>query len=366
MKIALRHVTVRELTEGYEDDGDEGVRGYAGRLDIRPPYQRAFVYDGPQQEAVIATVRMGFPLNVMYWADREDGTFEVIDGQQRTLSLCHYVQGDFSVWDETARQRLYFHNLTDEQRAPILDYVLTIYACTGTQSEKLAWFKTINIAGEELTPQELRNAVFCGPFVTDAKRYFSKHGCVAYKIGKDYLDKKLNRQEYLETAIKWHSNGAIEDYMGRHQHDADAESLWKHFEAVIHWIRATFTHYRKEMKNVDWGTLYRDFGTVRQDAAKLEKEVATLMADSDVTNKKGIYTYVLTRDERHLSLRAFDDNTKRAVYERQGGICARCGKHFEIEQMEADHITPWSQGGRTIDANCQMLCRDCNRRKSAK
>ena len=366
MKIELKAITVRELAEGYIDRGDDGVFGYAGRLDIRPPYQREFVYEGQQQEAVIDTVRKGFPLNVMYWADRGDGTFEIIDGQQRTISLCRYVQGDFSVWDEVAQKKLYFHNLKDEQQAPILDYKLMVYVCTGTQSEKLSWFKTINIAGKELTPQELRNAVYSGPFVTDAKRYFSKNGCVAYKIGKDYLNgnKKVNRQEYLETAIKWHSGGDIEDYMGRHQHDANAEALWEYFEAIINWAKTTFTHYRSEMKGLDWGALFREFGQKKLDADKLEEEIKRLMADSDVTNKKGIYIYVLTRKERYLNIRAFEANTKRAVYERQGGICARCGKPFPIEQMEADHITPWSQGGRTIDVNCQMLCRDCNRRKS--
>ena len=277
MKIELREITVRELAEGYVDRGDDGVFGYGGRLDVRPPYQREFVYGDAQQEAVIDTVRKGFPLNVMYWADREDGTFEIIDGQQRTISLCRYVQGVFSVWDEVAQKKLYFHNLKDEQQAPILDYKLMVYVCTGTQSEKLSWFKTINIAGKELSPQELRNAVYSGPFVTDAKRYFSKSGCVAYKIGKDYLNKRLNRQEYLEAAIKWHSGGDIEDYMGRHQNDENAEPLWNHFEAVINWVKATFTHYRKEMKGVNWGLLYRTFGEAKLDAAKLEEEIKKLM-----------------------------------------------------------------------------------------
>ena len=90
------------------------------------------------------------------------------------------------------------------------------------------------------------------------------------------------------------------------------------------------------------------------------------MADSDVAKKSGIYEYVLDGDERHLQIRAFDGNTKREVYERQKGVCKRCRKAFAIEEMEADHITPWSKGGHTVAANCQLLCRDCNRRKSDK
>ena len=357
MEIKLRQITVRDLTEGYVDDGEKGVRGYAGRLDIRPPYQREFVYSDAQREAVIDSVTQGYPLNVMYWADREDGTFEVIDGQQRTISLCQYVNGDFS------HNMRYFHNLTDDEKTVILDYPLMVYVCTGTDGKKLAWFRVINIAGERLYEQELLNAVYSGPFVTDAKRYFSKRGCVAQKLGGDYLEGKVERQDLLATALDWISNGCAEGYMATHQHDANANPLWLHFNAVIAWVKATFPTYRKEMKKVDWGNLHARFGEAKTDVKAIEAKVAALMADSDVTNKKGIYAYVLGGDERDLSIRAFDDNMKREVYERQHGICVKCGKRFDIKEMEADHITPWSQGGRTVAANCQMLCRDCNRRK---
>ena len=90
------------------------------------------------------------------------------------------------------------------------------------------------------------------------------------------------------------------------------------------------------------------------------------MEDFDVTNKKGIYQYVLTRQEKYLSIRIFSDRDKRSVYEYQKGICPVCKEHFDIKDMEADHITPWSEGGKTIVENCQMLCKECNRRKSNK
>ena len=154
--------------------------------------------------------------------------------------------------------------------------------------------------------------------------------------------------------------------MAKHQHDAGAVALWNHFSNVINWVKAIFPKYRKEMKGVDWGTLYRLHHDRDLDAQKLETEVGHLMQDSDVQSKRGIYWYVMDGDERHLDLRAFDDNTKREVYERQLGICPVCRKQFAIEQMEADHITPWCQGGRTTADNCQMLCRECNRRKSGK
>ena len=360
MEIKLHQIKVRDLVKGYRDNNENGVRAYGGRLDVRPPYQREFVYKERQRDAVIETLTQGFPLNVMYWAVRDDGTYEIIDGQQRTISICQYVNGDF------AYMFRYFHNLTDDEQEQILDYDLQVYLCSGTDSEKLKWFRTINIAGEELTEQELRNAVYAGPWLSDAKRYFSKGNCAAYNMGNKYVSGEVNRQAYLETAIRWISKGNIEPYMANHQHDANAVALWNHFSNVINWVKALFTHYRREMKGVEWGLLYAKYNGNVYNPAELEKEVKLMMEDSDVERKKGIYSYVFSGDERELGIRAFDANTRREVYERQLGVCPVCGQHFELEQMEADHITPWSKGGRTIADNCQMLCRECNRRKSDK
>ena len=365
MKIDLRKIKVRELTNGFKDNAEEGVVGYGGKLDIRPPYQREFIYKDKQRNAVIDTITKGFPLNVMYWAVGEDGNFEVIDGQQRTISICQYVNGDFSV------DKMYFSNLPDDKKEQILDYELTVYFCEGKDSEKLEWFRTINIAGEKLTDQELRNAVYSGPWVTDAKKYFSKTGCAAYRIGNGYLTGSPIRQDYLETVIKWISGGKVEDYMSKHQHDPNANDLWLYFQSVISWVQATFPekynkNRKKFMKRVNWGALYNQFKGKVLDVDKLEEEVKKLILDDDVTKKSGIYPYVLTRDEKYLSIREFTDEMKLKAYERQKGLCAKCKKHFGINEMEADHITPWHEGGRTIEENCQMLCKDCNRRKSGK
>jgi len=358
MKIDLKEITVRELTNGYEDNAEAGVVGYGGKLDIRPPYQREFIYKDKQRDAVINTVTNNFPLNVMYWSARGDGNFEVIDGQQRTISLCQYVAGDFSI------NGLAFHNLQKDKQEQILNYRLMIYFCSGTDSERLDWFRTINIAGEQLSDQELRNAVYSGSWVSDAKRYFSKTS--RPKIGDDYLNGSAIRQEFLETAIDWISGGKIEDYMSKHQQDKDAKVLWDYFKDVIDWTQSIFTNYRKEMKGVPFGSLYNEFKDKKHDPKKLEKEIAKLMEDEDVTNKKGIYSYVLTRKEKFLSIRAFTDKQKREAYERQKGICPDCKKKWKIEEMEADHITPWHEGGRTIADNCKMLCKEDNRRKSGK
>jgi len=360
MNIELKEITVRELTKEYEDNEEAGVIGFDGRLDIRPPYQREFIYKDKQRDAVIDTIFKNFPLNVMYWAVREDGNYEVIDGQQRTISICQFVEGDF------AFEQRYFHNMQKDEQEKILDYKLMVYQCTGTDSEKLKWFETINIAGEKLTDQELRNAVYSGSWVSDAKRYFSKSGCPAYAIGSDYLNGSPIRQEYLETAIKWISSNEIKEYMGQHQKDPTAVALWNYFQSVISWVSATFTKKRKFMKGVNWGELYNEFKDEVYDPKIIEEKIAKLILDDDVTKKSGIYPYLLTGNKKYLAIRAFSDAMKQKVYEKQKGICVVCKEHFELTQMEADHITPWHEGGKTNESNCQILCRECNRRKSGK
>ncbi len=366
MIITLHEITIRDLFSGYMDSQEEGVVAYGGRLDVRPKYQREFVYTGKQREEVINTVRHGFPLNIMYWVKKEDGNFEVLDGQQRTISICQYLNNDFSI-DEK-----YFHTLTDDQQAQILDYKLMVYFCEGTDSEKLDWFKIVNIAGEKLSDQELRNAVYTGAWLTDAKRHFSKSNSAGIGLGDKYVRVEVNRQGLLELVLKWISAGNIEQYMADHQHDPNCNELWLYYTSVINWVKTIFPTYRKEMKGLPWGEIYNEFGKKPLDTAALETKVAALMQDPEVQKKSGIYQYVLTGNEKYLNLRTFDDAVKREVYERQGGICPHCvaehreKTHWEIDEMEADHITPWVEGGKTVAENCQLLCVEHNRRKSSK
>ena len=155
----------------------------------------------------------------------------MLDGQQEAeISFCQYVEGDFSI-DNRA-----FHNLTETEKEQILDYKLMIYFCEGTDKEKLDWFKIINIAGEKLTDQELRNAVYTGTWLSDAKLKFSKSNCAASNLSKEYVNGSPIRQEILQTAINWISDGEIKKYMSIHQHDPNANELWTYFRNVIEWV----------------------------------------------------------------------------------------------------------------------------------
>ena len=365
MEIKMQEIPIREVVKNYVDNSEEGCYGYGGRLNIRPAYQREFVYKLNQRRAVIESIQKNFPLNVMYWVQNDDGTFELLDGQQRTLSICQYVHGDYSV------NKMYFKNLLPEEKNSLLDYKLMIYICSGgTAREKLNWFEIVNIAGVELTKQENRNIVYTGEWLTAAKKIFSKKDCAAQKNYKDYLKGTPIRQDYLETALKWivdrENLKEIEDYMARHQHDTHCNELWIYFQNIFSWVQTTFPNYRREMKGLPWGLMFNRHGGKFLDADELERKIVALMEDDEIKRNAGIYEYLLDGDEKHLNLRKFSAKIKRAVYERQGGICAKCGGHFDLKQMEADHITPWSAGGKTEINNCQMLCKNCNRRKSDK
>lgn len=245
MTIKQLEVTIGEITKGYINNEEQGVRGYNGLLDIRPPYQREFIYNEAEQRAVIHTVLNDYPLNVMYWVKRSDDAecpYEVMDGQQRTLSLCQYVAGKFAV------DFKYFDNQPADDQKKILDYNLTVYVCEGKESEKLEWFKTINIAGKPLNEQEIRNAVYAGPFVSDAKHHFSKSNCGAYRLGKDLVNGSPIRQDFFKKALEWmaehetrngKSHSAV-GYMAVHQHDKNAIPLWTYFQNVLHWAISTF------------------------------------------------------------------------------------------------------------------------------
>ena len=375
MEIKLENIKVREVINGYKDDGENGVIGYGGKLNIRPAYQREFIYGEKERDAVIKTLRQGFPLNTMYWSIDIDGNYELMDGQQRTVSICQYITEIIPIRFDDGHE-LAYTSLTTDQREQILNYPLSVYICNGTPSEKLAWFRTINIAGKPLTDQELLNAMHTGTWLTDAKRWFSKSSAPAIQDGRDKLvTGSPIRQEILETALRWISNDNIENYMNHHKDDGDAQELWQYWQSIFDWTKRVFPNQdssrTKLMKGLEWGKFYNEHKNDNLNAVTLENKIIELIGDDEIDSKKGIYEYLLTGNERTLNLRTFDDKIKVTVYEKQKGICPLCvgenkNKKWDISEMEADHITPWHGGGKTTIKNCQMLCKLDNRTKSGK
>lgn len=376
MKITKKTITVRELTENYSDDGDSGVYGFNGKLCIRPEYQRSFVYSDKKRNMVLDTVRKGFPLGLMYWNLKPDGNYECLDGQQRTISIAQYVNSDFAI--KVSGNDKFFHNLTETEKDDILNYELEIRVCEGTEEEKLEWFKVINIAGETLTNQELLNATYTGTWLADAKNYFSKRNCVAKQMADGFIKGNPIRQDYLEKALSWIADrDGLESggkYMAIHQHDEDANDLWLYYQSVINWAKMMFPKVRKGITDVqEWGILYNKYHDNKYNTNTLEAEIQKLILDDDVTKNSGIIPYILSPrtkfDEKSLSIRAFTLAQKMRVYEKQEHKCPFCiaegiNTEYTFEEMQGDHIVPWSKGGRTVEENLQMLCTRCNNDKS--
>lgn len=389
MEIKRVAIKVKDLCKGYvnesETDIEQGVYAYNGKLCVRPAFQRSFVYDKQQENAVIDTVLKGFPLNIMYWVDNGDGTYDCLDGQQRTISLCNFVDGisSFNAPWFNGNKKNYIHTIQridPDMAERFMNYELEVYICKGTKAEQMEWFRTINIAGEELYPQELRNASYVSKWLTDAKRYFSKANasstakCPAERIGGQYTNKNANRQEILAQVISWRI-GSTEDadicqYMEDHIHDEDASDLWNYFNNVINWINEIFPGvYDKGMASVNWGVLYNQYGEDDLDPDDICAKFDELMEfkatkELDVSVAK-ITEYCITRDEKLLKHRQFSEAQRSTLYNRQKGICPDCGQHFLKADMHAHHIVPWYNGGITDLSNGIMLCKNCHTNRHA-
>jgi hypothetical protein len=365
----------------YNEYEGKGLFGWGGRLVIQPEYQRNYIYaDGKRDVAVVDSLLKGYPLGLLYFVKTADGRYEVLDGQQRITSFGRYVTEKFAIPDKQGYEKN-FSSLAADERARILSARLTVYVCEGEESEIKEWFKTINIAGVPLNEQELLNAIYSGPFVTKAKETFSNSSSSALDTWKAYVRGNEKRQEILREALRWVSKGDIDGYMARHRFDADIRELAAYFTSVIDWIDGVFPGVKDEMCGLDWGRLYETYHAKACNPAKTWERVEALFADEAVTDRRGIFEFVLggERDTRLLNVRVFDPKETKAVYARQTAAaekrgvsnCPLCAvgheansrRIWKFSEMDADHVSAWSQGGATDIANCQMLCKTHNRAK---
>lgn len=376
--------TVGDVCKSFVFDRNEnkGLFGLDGQLIIQPEYQRNYIYgDGKRDVAVVESLLKGYPLGLIYFVKNADGMYEVLDGQQRITSFARYVNKSWPFAVELDGKPRYFDSLDADQKKLIIDAPLTIYVCEGEPSEIQAWFETINIAGVPLVKQELRNAAYHGPFVTKAREVFSNMGNANMNRWQTYVSGDPKRQAILETALEWVSDGNIDDYMAQHRYDADIDELKNHFDTVIDWVDSVFEYTGSEMCGREWGRLYREYHKNAYSKDKVAERVNALLDDSQVGDKKGIFEYVLGGevDSRLLNIRVFDKKTIKAVYRKQTAEaetqgmsnCPLCAighdanskRIYKESEMDADHVTAWSKGGATDEANCQMLCKTHNRAK---
>lgn len=384
MNTELRtDITVEEICKGfhYNELEGKGLYGLSGKLTIQPEYQRNYIYaDGKKDVAVIDSVLKGYPIGLIYFNKVGDDKFEVLDGQQRITSLGRFVEGVLSIIDESGIPQD-INSIANDKREKILKTRLLIYICEGTESEIKEWFRTINIAGVPLKPQELLNAVFSGPFVTKAKEEFSNSQNAHIQMWSHFINGTANRQDFLERALDWVSKGNISDYMKQHRRDDNITELKTYFNAVLGWVNSVFPTPYDKMKGLEWGRLYETYHKQPYDPQKVDERVAELLDDPQVENNSGVFEYVLggEQDTKLLNVRVFDEKIKRQVYKLQTddaemkGIsnCPYCAigheatktRIWKLSEMDADHVSAWSKGGATTIENCQMLCKTHNRAK---
>ena len=379
-------ITVGEICEGFVFNSTEekGLTGWNGKLIIQPEYQRNYIYgDGKKDVAVIESILKGYPLGLIYFVKREDGKFEVLDGQQRITSFGRFRTGKFPIKGPNDT-KVYFDALPQEQKELFLKTKLTVYVCEGAEAEIKSWFETINMQGVPLRRQEMLNAIYSGSFVTAAKKVFSNSQNSLVQKWASYIDGDVKRQDFLETALDWVSQGKIDEYMAYHRHDTNIAELENYFTSVIDWASATFNEITPYMKGLPWGAFFREYHNNPYDLIQLNKRVAELMNDTQIDTPRGIYEYVLGGeiDTTLLTVRVFDDKTKQIVYRKQTAkaeqrhisncpLCAQGSgpnkvRIYKLSEMDADHVTAWSRGGATTAANCQMLCKTHNRAKGNK
>ena len=376
-------MTIRDIVDGfvYNELEGKGLFGLSGMLTIQPEYQRNYIYaDGKKDVAVIDSILKGYPIGVLYFNKVSGDKFEVLDGQQRITSFGRFVTGKFAIKDGNGNEQ-YYSGMADVQRKKILDTPLLIYICEGEEPEIKDWFRTINIAGVELTKQEILNAVYSGTFVTLAKEEFSNSQNSNVQKWGAYIAGDVKRQAYLERALEWVSHGTVDNYMSKHRHDHDIAELKTYFNTVIEWISSVFTDVESEMKGLEWGRLYETYKSQSYDPVTVSEEVHKLLGDYNIKDRRGVFEYILggSKDTKLLNIRVFDEPTKKIVYTKQTeaaeikgesncplcaiGHDANIDKVWGLSEMDADHVNAWSKGGETSIENCQMLCKTHNRAK---
>ena len=383
----LTDLTVKEICEGfvYNQLEGKGLFGWSGKLIIQPEYQRNFLYadnNGKKEIAVIDSMLKGYPIGLIYFNEPEKGKYEILDGQQRITSIGRFVTEKFAIKDKYGMEQ-YFTGLPKEEQEKLLNYRLLVYVCNGTEKEIKEWFETINIAGVPLNKQELLNATYSGPFVTAAKAVFSNSSSPQQQKWSCYINGNANRQDILHEALVWVAKGEenVGGYMSLHRQDNNIDELKTYFDTVLDWAKAVFGEPKGEMRGLEWGAFYEKYHNNSYNPAQIQQRVKELYEDEFVTNKRGIFEYLLGGETEPflLNIRIFEDSVKKTVYARQTseaqalGIsnCPECAKGhdnvrtkiYKITEMDADHVTAWSKGGATDISNCQMLCKTHNRAK---
>lgn len=406
MQTKNESFSIAELCEGYVNNamGEEGgVTSMNGKLNIRPRYQRLYIRenDNVWRENLINSIICGFPINRLYFGAFAEGSelrYEVLDGQQRLMTICEFLKGNFPVM--VNNEPIYGNNLPEDIARIIRKYEVDVTICTGDEDARIKWFKRINQPNSILTEQELRNATYRGEWLDYLKKFFCATSANSRKQVTDKEDKyyagrysrnrAVERCDILETALDWISyyelpdmrdgdkGERIERYMHIHQNDEPNDNVINHYKKVIDWINDTFLNFSEKvdinkiqsLAGVEWGRLYTLYGNV----ARTDEETRyisdrvreMLVVQTSFGKPAGLYEWVV-RGEREgdrgmITPRDFSEENKKKQYALQGGICPISGEKLALCDMEAHHIIPWRNCGTNDIENLALLSPESHKR----
>lgn len=414
-------VTLGELAEGYNDTSDDydgEVVSWNGKLNLRPKFQRSLIVDNDKewQVRLLDSVVNGKPINDIYFGKINNSNFfdyktkyVLVDGQQRLITLLAFISGNLALMHNEKGQihSRMFNELSDEEKNLILNYKPNINVSVGTEKAVLEWFKIINQPNHSLTNQEIRNATYTGPFIEDAKKYFSyskanekdnkttiENGDILKNERSTYYYERFclgcdpNRQEVLEFALDLisyrdyidsdfvTSDERINEYLRIHRYDENANELVSYYKKVYDWITDVFYHndnnflkkYKastyQAVRHQPWAEIYHKYHNIdltEEDKIRITDRCKfwVSLGASWYNKASGIFEWVLRGEKvEEMSMlypRCFREGEKRHMYELQGGIDPITEKYFDYCEAECHHIVPWKNGGLTVLDNLIIL-----------
>ena len=375
-QLSMLHYEIKTLSEiaKYYTDGNEDTERTCiidgVKVVINPSFQRELVYGIDQMHALIDSILHGYSIGQVTLAE-VNGQYLVVDGQQRITTICKYINGYVPAFNG-----MYFPSLSEEEQNIILNSVLPIAILKNSTKEHIAeQFKRTNTCGELLTTIEILCAIYDCHFMQEMKQVFGVHFLNKGfgKKYKDYLKGDATRLFFVELALKIYdpnTNDTEKIINFCIENKITVDAVIARFKEVFNWylkLVSNLTPAQKKLLPINLAVedLYNKYARIPMSSEKfhyLISETIDSLDEGDSTAK--LVDYVFTQDRQYITPRLFPKAIAVRVYKKQNGICPICGKHFEFDEMQADHIHPWALGGKTKESNCQMLCKDCNNKKS--
>jgi hypothetical protein len=305
MKYSLIEITIRDLVDLIERK----------KVDLNPSYQRNFIWSPDDQKDLIDTILLGWALPNFFMYQKPNGSFEMVDGQQRSKTIYRFVIGLITSSKTTGN--LLFKNSNQSQ---VLDYKLPFILITDIQSDDVLrnFYVLINKKGKHLNPAEVQRSEFYDTnFMALANEILTNQNLINLNLFTDATSKRLNDRDFIQELLGYLKSGVkdkknhIKNIFERDIDEDEYQELKMKFERVIDIIQNLnlFKPLRKtryKQKN-DFYTLF-SFISENQDEDKdlllYQYKVLLLLDQSDNEGKQ----FIRPTNERCIALKKYAEN----------------------------------------------------------